>query len=149
MDPDLLTVEMVVLRADNERMNAELKAQRLEIRDGIRRNEDQAAEIIRLKKGVRNGRLREASGKRKIEEVTLIADVKLVNDELSGPEAVQQIRAYERFATERYLDVGGLDFKVGRLVSEQRLRLAAIVQRFGPIVQGVGQSGQERVECLD
>jgi hypothetical protein len=144
MNPNL-----VVLMAENKRMNAELEAQRLYIRDKIRENEAQAAEITRLKKDARNHRLREDAHKRKIEEVTLVTDVNLVNSELTGPKAVQQIRAYERFARECSLDVGELDFTVGRLVPERRLRLVAIVQRLGPIVQSVGQSGQERVECLD
>jgi hypothetical protein len=143
MDP-----EVVVLRADKEMMQAQLKAHRLKIRDALRKNEDQAAEIIQLRKDLRNYLLREAR-KRKIEKVTLIADVELVNDELSGAEAVKQIQAYERFAIEQCLHVGELNFKVGRLVSDQRLRLAAIVQRLGPLVQGVGQSGQEQAECLD
>ena len=148
--------QLVVLMADYERMKEELKVQKLLVRDGNRRNEDLAAQNTQLKKDLRNYLLKEAHRNIQEEDVTLIHDDKLVNDKLSGPEVGKQIRAYKRFARERCLDVGELDFKVGRLVPEKRQRLVAIVQRLGPTVQrlgptvqSVGQSGQEQVECLD
>ena len=165
MNPAQKTVDMVVLGADNEKKDAELTVlrrelgatnekkdaeltvMRLKLRDATRKTEEQAAEIKELKKLVRNYLLRER--KRKREDVAPITDVAIVSEDLTGPEATQQLGAYKRFALEHKLNVSGLDFKVGRLVPDRLLRLAAIVNKLGPEVQNFGQNGQGRVECLD
>jgi hypothetical protein len=141
--------QLVVLMADYERMKEELKVQKLLVRDGNRRNEDLAAQNTQLKKDLRNYLLREDSHNRKRKQVDLIHDENEVNEELSGQDALDQIQAYKRVAREKSLHVGGLDFRAGRLVPDRRVRLAAIVRKLGPFVQGGGQSGQEQVECLD
>jgi hypothetical protein len=144
MDP-----EVVVLRAENAKKAAEHNALCHKILGLTRKNVELAAELRRLRMVLRNYELREDSHNRKRKQVDLIHDENEVNEELSGQDALDQIQAYKRVAREKSLHVGGLDFRAGRLVPDRRVRLAAIVRKLGPFVQGGGQSGQEQVECLD